>query len=190
MTIKVEELEPKYLETLHSMLIAMCLDGECYAFAIALSRGLGWPMMGLIHKNEIRHAAVLTPDEKFWDARGAVNEAEFGKPFGVLPPYDLRPITEDDLQRVKPVHEYLMESILKKAQIVWPNLPWKADALKYRVLLFAKELEELSRKHGLWIYGSFPTALPVITEGQGNETGYELKPTIDGSSFFFNRTLS
>jgi len=185
--IKIKELEPEYREATHSFLVGVCLEGGRYAFAIALSRGLGWPMVGLFHKDEIRLAAVSGPDGTLRDVVGLVNEAELGKQFGI---YELRPITEEDLKTVEPIDEYLVQSILRKAQIVWPDLPWKPDiSLRSKVDSFAKELEQLSRKHGFWIYGNFPTALPIITEEHGEEAGYELRPTMDGFSFFFNRFL-
>lgn len=176
--------------TLHAILIGLCLDGECYAFAIAMHRCLGWPMIGLMQGELIRHAAVIDPDGNIWDCRGIVSREEFGEPFGIKFPYETRPITEEKLKAVAPVlynYDHFIESLSKKAQMVWPDLPWKSDTLVARVRAFTEELEALSRKHNLWIYGNFPTALPAIAEGDGEEKGYALEAVMGG--YVINRLL-
>jgi hypothetical protein len=186
----VKELPPETREFLHSFLKASCIDGKCYAFAIALYRGLGWPMVGLMLGEVIRHAGVRDPEGRFWDARGAVTEEKIGEPFGLKPPYDIRPITEQNLFSVKPIHDFEIEHvILKKAQVLWPKLPWKIKTRRERVRDFVKDLEKLSREHGLWIYGNFPTALPAIAEGEGDETGYKVIADATGLNYFFNRVI-
>ncbi len=192
MTIRLEEMEPEARETIKTMVEAAFLDGDCYILAIALFRGTGWPMIGLMVGDIVRHAAVRNPDgiyKMFWDARGAVGEEQFGEPFGISPPYILKPVTEKEFTVIKPVSEFAINLALKMSRAVWPDLPWKPDTLKVKVISFAEELEELSRKHGLWIYGCIPAALPVIAEGQGDETGYELKLTMEGLSYMINRVI-
>ena len=189
MTIRLKKIEPENYEILHSMIVGACLDGDCYTLAIALSRGTGWPMIGLMENNIVRHAAVHNPDGMFWDARGAVSEEQFGQPFGTPPPYNLKPVTEVELVAIKPISEFAIDFVLKMSQAIWPDLPWKPDTLKARVIFFVEELEELSRKHNLWIYGCIPTSLPMIAEGQGDESGYKLEPTMDGLSYTINRII-
>jgi len=169
-------------------IIAGFLKGECYAFVIALHRDLGWPMIGLMKKEEVRHAAVQDPEGNFWDARGQVSENEFGEPFGLRPPYDLRVVTEADLLAIHPVFAMSIQRASKTAQSLWPELPWKPDALKCRVQTFAEELEVLSRKHGFWIRSFCPTRPAIIAEGDGEEKGYELGLTLDGN-YTINRSF-
>ncbi|HBI50598.1 MAG TPA: hypothetical protein DDY21_01980 [Candidatus Moranbacteria bacterium] len=184
-------LESDLREILHSIIIGLCLDGECYAFAIAMHRCLSWPMIGLMQGELIRHAGVVDPDGNIWDCRGKVGEKEFGEPFlDIKFPYETRPITEEQLKVVAPLlsnREPFIESLSKKAQMVWPELPWKSDTLVVRVRAFAEELEALSRKHSLWIYGNLPTALPAIAEGDGEEKGYALKAVMGG--YMINRSF-
>lgn len=188
MTVLVKPLGQEGRD-LFKALISGCLDGECYALAIALSRGLGLPIIGLMQGDVIRHAVIRNPDGTFWDARGAVSEKNLGHPFGISPPYDLKLISEEDLFAVKPITQITIDFILGAAQAVWPHLPWKIQSLKDRVTSFTSELEALSRKHGLWIYGSIPTMLPAIAQGQGDETGYQLSTTIDGLTYTINRII-
>ncbi len=185
--IKNNDPRLKLKETVHEMLIAMCLDGQCYAFAIALHRCLGWPMVGLMQENVIRHACVSDLEGNLWDCRGMVNKEEFGRPFGITFPYDLNPVTEKDLNSKVPISEPLIESLSKMAQTVWPDLPWKSDTFLVRVRAFAEDLEALSRKHELWIYGNSPNMLPAIAEGVGDEKGYTLESVISG--YVINRSL-
>jgi len=185
------ELESDLRETLHVTFIRLCLDGECYAFAIAMHRCLGWPMIGLMQGESIRHAGVIDPDGNIWDCRGKISKEEFGEPFlGIKFPYETRPITEEKLRVLVPMlsnRDHFIESLSKQAQMVWPEFPWKQDTLVVRVRAFAEELEALSRKHGLWIYGNFPTALPSIAEENGEEKGYKLE-TVRGS-YMINRSF-
>ena len=184
-----KKIEDEYCQALHSLIIGRCLDGECYAFAIAMHRYIGWSMIGLMENGEIRHAVVVDDNGQFWDARGKVDTDELGCPFDISPPYDLKPIEEKDLFAVSPISEMEICLISKIAQAIWPELPWKQDALKSRVISFVEELEELSRKHGFWIYGNLPVSLPIIAEGVGDESGYEIGNTVDGLSYWVNRTL-
>lgn len=182
MAIKFERLIPENQKELHLMIEGRCLDGECYAFAIALSRGLNWQIIGLMKKkNVIRHAALVDSSGMYWDARGLITHSELGKPFGISPPYNLRQITEKDLITARPISEIDIDSISRKAQAIWPDLPWRKNTLKSKVLAFAEDLERISRKHSLWIYGSVPTSLPTIAEGEKDEVGYRVKTNLDGS---------
>lgn len=181
MTTTFRPLEAEDRERLHEMIIAGFLDGECYAFAIALCRGTGWPMFGLMEGKTVRHALVLDPKGILHDARGAVNEEELGRPFDLSPPYVLESVSEEELFSIKPVSEYTIESVSRKAQILWPELPWKADTLNIKVRSFSQELERLSRKYGLWLRSYLPNTPPVIAEKCGGEKGYEINLTLDGS---------
>ena len=169
------------------------LDGECYAFAIALSRGLGWPIVGLYPTEAStipRHAAVYGPDKRIHDVRGPLGQrsTEFGAPFGIAPPYYLRPMSEDDLRNVRPVVEHTIRLARRIAEHLWPHLPW-IESEAQRARAFADELEVLSRKHRLWIRGMAPAMLPLLAKGEDDEGGYVLKPTDDGMTFTIDRYL-
>jgi len=182
MTIRLEGLTPDYRKELQIMMEEQCLDGECYTFAIALSRGLGWSIIGLMKKkNVVRHVVLIDHNGKYWDARGPITEDEIGEPFGILPPYNFKPIAEEDIISNRPVSEIDIDSISKKAQAIWPDLPWRKNTLKPRAIAFAADLERISKKHKLWVCGSIQRSLPMITEGEEDEVGYVIRINLDGS---------
>jgi len=188
MTIELKRLNPKDREELRLLVEKQCLERDSYTFAIALSRGLNWPIIGLIKGDLIRHAVLIGSDGMYWDARGPVTEDELGKQFGILPSYKVQQINEEDLMAAQPISEVDIYFISKKAQAIWPDLPWAENTLKSRTLAFAADLERISRKHGLWIYGFIPNFPPVIVESEGNEAGYSVKTDLDGS-YTINRVI-
>lgn len=179
MSIKLITLDGRNKNAIQGITAAF-LEGECYAFAIALHRDLGWPMVGLMEKGTVWHAAVRDPEGNLWDARGRVSKEEFGGPFGFGPLFNLKTITEKDLFDIRPVTDISICRASKTAQTLWPDLPWKPHTLRCRVLSFAEELEAVSRKHGFWIRSMFQGYRPVIAEGDGDESGYQLEMTLDG----------
>jgi hypothetical protein len=190
MSISIKPLAPEAKEFLRNFLGGAGVHGRCFVFAIAMNRGLGWPMVGLMCKEEIYHVGLRDPKGIFWDARGPVDEEKIGDPFGTKSPHRFRSVTEEDLLTITPISEAeINHVVLKKAQALWPNLSWKTKVLEDRVRAFAEELEELSRKHKLWIFGVYPTKLPAIAEGEGDEIGYEVNPDITGLNFFINRKI-
>jgi hypothetical protein len=66
----MDHLDTESAEFIRDLLIGTCLDGQCYEFAFAVSRGTGYPMIGLIVDDVIRHVAVALPDGRYLDARG------------------------------------------------------------------------------------------------------------------------
>ena len=167
MTTVIKRLEQEDLGFLHEMCRSIYLEGECYAFATALHRGLGWPMVGIMDfidstdKKVIRHVAVKSPDEILYDARGVVSDEELGVPFDLHSPYEMRTVTEDELVRDRETAEVRERSIRmaqKFAETLWPNLPWK-ESFESRVKAFADALESLSREHELWIRSPVPASL-------------------------------
>ena len=176
---------------LHGMAKSMYLDGHCYEFASALSGGLGWDMCGLITGTSanptIRHVVAKSRDGKFWDVRGLVRQNDIGRPFGIKE-LSLRPVTLEELRRVRPVEDLAIERASLTAQALWPKLPWRKDAFSAKVLKFMDDLERLCRSHGVWIRAPYPTAMPVICQAFGDEAGFSLSPTGDGQ-YFFDREL-
>lgn len=163
------------------------LEGECYAFAIALNQGLGWPLVGLMKGDEIRHAGVRAPDGRIYDARGPLSEEAFGDYF-MPSPHIIREITETDLRTTRPIADFSVQQARQFAEVAWPELPWH-ESLASRIEAFADDLEALSRKHGFWIGGPVPASLPLILPGEGDEGGYELRLTVDGMRYTINRYL-
>lgn len=188
MTAIIESLSENGKEFISSLLGAT-VNGNCYHFALAMHRALGWSLIGLIDEGEIIHAGVKSPEGKIWDGRGEVSEDEFSQEF-VRPPFVIRGITERDLLRTGIIKEHLVEIISKRAQLIWPNLPWKKETIQGKVYRFTQELAELSQKYGLWIAGNTPASLPIIFEGFGDEDGYRIIPTDDGSGFIVSRILN
>lgn len=176
---------PKDREMLHSMYRRFFLEGECYAFALALNQGLGWPMVGLMKSSTILHAGVHAPDGRFHDIRGFLTEEKFGGHF-LSPPFIIREVVADELYATRPIDEHTIKKARQLAEVLWPDLPWvSTHAMK--VQAFADELEALSRKHGLWICGGVPADPPRLFIGGGDEGGYVVRPTVDGLSHTINR---
>ncbi len=192
MTTHVVHLQGESLDTIRSLATSAFLDGECYAFAIALNRNLGWPIIGLMDDNGIpRHALVHSRSHGIlFDVRGSftVHEQELGRPFSFRPPYNLQKLTENDLLRVRPVHERTISYALRMAEIIMPDLPWKESRM-IRARQFCDELETLCRKHGFWIRSPVPTARPILCETADDEDGYTLRWTDCGMQFIIDRRL-
>lgn len=189
MTIAVKNLDIEMAQILHDLCQGVYLDGECYAFAMALHRNLGWQMLGLLHQNTIRHAVVRNPQNgALFDARGQITDSELGDPFGVPAPYHLKQLEELDLLLLRPVHERSIAQALDMAQRIWPDLPWKDSPLE-RACKFAQALEELCRQYNIWIRPTVPGAAPILYTGYGDETGYALFPVANGAICTINRTL-
>jgi hypothetical protein len=171
------------------------LDGQCYELAAALRRGLGWPMVALMVGDLVRHAVVRHPDGGFWDARGRVGEEALGAPFGLTPGgFALREVEEADLRAVRSVPPDAVTSAARLAMALWPDLPWRElpwrePTWRDRVVAFAEELEELSRRHGVWLRSAVPAAPPMLARGEGDESGYRLVQTADGTGWGVDRVL-
>lgn len=175
-----------------SMLIKSAyLKGGCYELAIALSRGLGWQMVGLMRGEEIYHVALRHPTnaKNMFDARGFFHEKDFGAPFGLPRPYVTKDVTEKDLRAVREIREHAVESAAKQAGARWPDLPWK-NGLHMRVLAFAQELEALSRKHKIWIFTNIQeTHPPMLSVDFGEESGYEVGAMLGGLTYAIRRKV-
>jgi len=164
--------------------------GQCYCFAIALHRNLGWPIVGILKGENIIHAGVKSPEGKIWDGRGEVLEKEFFEPFKLLKKYPIINVKEERLIYTGKVSEELVELYKEKAQAVWPDLPWKNQTYQQKVVAFTEELEALSRKYKLWITGPYPAKKSVILEGFDDEVGYEIELTGgDGTTHTIDRKL-
>lgn len=175
-------------DSIHQLIKTIYLDGECYAFAIALHRNLGWPMHALKVGRILRHVAVRGPDGYFYDARGRFEDAVFAKPFAnVGKSYSIVPVSEGQLYDKRPISDLSIDRASGMAQIIWPDLPWLTSTFRQRSLLFLKELESLCRKHGVWIRSSLPTSGIIIDESHGDE-GFQIQLALTGQ-YFFDRVI-
>jgi hypothetical protein len=191
MTTQISELNAESHDVLHRQCLAIYLDGECYAFATALHEGLGWPMIGLMDGDVIRHVAATDPNGVLHDVRGPISEKEFGEPFDFRPPYDLQEVSVGKLVRAGKTKEKRVGSVKfarRWAEKLWPTLPW-LDSEAMRITNFGDELEALSRKHGLWIRAPYPASKPVLATGEGDEAGYGVYLSDDGISYAIDRRL-
>lgn len=183
-------LDAEALDDLRDAL-SFYLDGECYAFAAALQRLTGWPIVALrTSEHDFRHAAVRDPNGRLWDVRGRVSDEDFGEPFGAHLPLDVREVTLTNLRTVRPVFDDSIDSAANYAEIALPDLPCLPNSRRERMKRFMAELEELSRRHGFWIRPKAPAQhlWPLLAPGEGDEH-YEVRPTHDGNGYGFDRTL-
>ncbi len=186
MPTKVVPLSPAAIAELRSSFGAIFADGHCYAFALAMHEGIGWPLVGLMNGKEIRHAGVRGEDGLIYDVRGAFTDADFGRDY-LSPPHIICDLSEAYLREMYPIHDHAINQARRLAEVLYPTLPWR-DSLEARMLTFASELETLSHKHGIWIRSAYPTARPHLSLGDGEETGYELHRTADGHGFICDRS--
>jgi hypothetical protein len=103
----------------------------------------------------------------------------------------IRDIAESELSResqgeTEDVRFHLTRGARKMAELLFPDLPWK-DSEVLKIKAFVDELEALSRKHKRWIIGTVPGTLPLITDGEDDEGGYELGQTANGAMVTINR---
>lgn len=166
------------------------LEPECYAYAIALSRTLGWTICGVMKGDRIEHALLKT-SEGFIDYRGiffAADDVRLGMPFGLGVPYEFRVVYEEDLFATRPVPEHYILSARAVAEALHPEYPWP-NPVNRRMRCFADELEALSRKHNIWIRANLPTQPPILSLADGGEVGYDLQVLVGGQQCTLNRRL-
>lgn len=164
-------------------LSAVFLEGECYAFAVALQRLTGFEMVALkTEAHPTRHAAVRDQAGRLYDARGFVSEAAFGIPFGVSPPYDLWVVTLEELRAIRPVHDYTIERAEMFIETTRPELVRFPTVRTRQIIAFLDGLEVLSRQHGLWIRSRLPMVPPYLAEAYGDEAGCSWKTNAFGSA--------
>jgi hypothetical protein len=194
MSVKINELKGSQRKIVLEMCEAMFLHGLSYEFAIALHQGLGWPMVGLMENCVVSHAAVRM-DGLVRDARGIFDfdvpeeRKAFGKPFSYELPYILSPITIEDLRAFRPMKSTFIHRARIIAEVLWPQLPWE-DSYISKVRAFGEALEDVSRRHGIWLRAPFPIAAPLLSLQVGDEGGYEFNLTEDGSALSMNRYLA
>jgi hypothetical protein len=190
MILQIKPLEDDFRSTLEDKCAGVYLQPECYAFAIALHRGIGWPIIAIKVNGILQHAAVLQPDGSFRDARGVIekkDEGDFVAPFTGGAPYDIITVSEASLLHVRPVHDISIERASLMAEVIWPNLPWKMHTLQQRSRNFLNELGLLCEKYGVWIRSSVPNAGIVLENSHGDE-GFAVQPMLT-MQYMFDRVL-
>lgn len=191
MTTHLLPMPGEDLDTLRSIAKTMYLDGECYAFAIAVSRGTGLPIVGLMEGSVPRHALVYWKDKnKFVDVRGlhGMHDPKLGEPFGHRhSSYDLQEIPEERLFAQRQIDDSSIAYATRYADVLLPMLPWK-QSRALRVKAFCDDLEDLCKRHGFWIrsQGLYDT---ILCEAGRDEAGYTLRPMLDGTQYSLNRRL-
>lgn len=191
MTTQILPLDAEGLDAVRSVALSTFLEGECYAFAIAIHRGTGLPIVGLMEGVVPRHAFAYWPQKSmFIDVRGehGINGMELGKPFHHRPPYDLQDINEGRLFGQRPVEDATIAMAMCWAELLMPHLPWKKGRME-RVSKFCDELEKLCRRHGFWIRSPYPTTKPILYEADDDEDGYSIQPIATGTSYTIDRRL-
>ncbi len=163
------------------------LDGSCYEFAVALKRGTGWPMIGIMEKGVIRHAGVRNDAGEFIDSRGIVPHDQIGKPFGLAAPYIMKEVSEQDLLAVRQMSDLGIHRASLMAETLWPSWPWKETCFKSRAAAFLADLDRLCRKHDVWIRAPLPNSDIILDERVGDE-GFIASQTLTGQ-YFFDRRL-
>ncbi len=191
MPISVELLPEDEKSFLQHLIEGTYLDGHCYEFAIALHRGLGWPMIGLMQSSGkskvIRHVVLKGPLGHF-DCRGYLNKKD-AKKHSLLPSsYTLLPVTEDMLRAVRPINERDIDVARNKAETLWTSLPWRQRRID-KFVAFLTELEALCLKHGVWIRSGGSIGRPIVEDIVGDETGFNVRASGIGNGFSFDRTL-
>jgi hypothetical protein len=145
-------------------------------------------MTGLLGHGTVVHAGVRSPKGRFYDVRGCVREVDIGEPFGIPEVRcTFKPVTEEDLQIIQPIHEHAIAMARKLAEALFPELPWESTQ-ETKILRFLEELEDVSRRHGLWVRSPYPAARPVL-EPTGEGEHYVAQRTADGFGFIFERKL-
>jgi hypothetical protein len=183
MSVTFEKLSEENWKSLHGLCLGVYLDGCCYEFALAVSRGTGWPMVGLMHNDTIRHVAVVGSDGNIRDARGIVALEKFRDPFGLTSPSQLRSVSEAEILKVRPVNDFGIARASLMAEALWPEWPWKETCRCSKVFAFLTELEDLCKKHEVWIRAPYQNMRIVIDEMHGDE-GFVFEPTMTGQHFF------
>ncbi|MCF7816032.1 MAG: hypothetical protein K9M10_01175 [Candidatus Pacebacteria bacterium] len=174
---------------LHELVLKQFLDGDCYAFALAVSEGTKWPMVGLFEGSVARHACIKTPDGMFFDARGFVTNEDIGAPFGLSTPHNMKLVFPNDLIREGETKERVTWAIARArtfAETLWPNLPWDTSHVD-KVRGFIDELEILCLRHGFYISAQIPGMPPMVVPIDGNEDGYTATQLIDGRQYSLMR---
>jgi hypothetical protein len=177
-------------EFLDGFISTTYLNGQCYELAIALHRGLDWELIGLVQdlygQSVIRHAAVKHPQGGYFDGRGWLSDEEFILPLGQG---GIISFTETELKhRTRSIPENAVAMAGKLAMSRWPELPWLPDTYFKKVVSFLDDLDQLCRRHGFWLCADTATSWPMIVAGDGNEIGYALATTGNGS-YTTNRYL-
>lgn len=182
MTTVVAPIDEKLRARIKKALRANYSDKNSFAFAIAMYRGLGWPLQAFFAGKPLKpiRAGVCIPKTGgIFDARGPVGEDDFaGTPRLTTAKHrdDIGDIREGEVYAMFKIVDSQVERARLWAEMLWPDLPWEEPRLR-KEMRFADELEALSRKYGLWITGVSVGLAPIVHDSKGDESGYILETT-------------
>lgn len=145
------------------------LQGACSAFAIAVSRRTGWPLVALWDATGLVHSGCRTPEGAIAHAAGIVSEDEFRRSaWGELRDCDeatmlgSHPQTEEQIVQAG-IHADLMLDL--------PGRSPTSD--RYRA--FAEDLVALCERHGIYLRGAMPSGSGIVAyDAYGDEAGLEV----------------
>lgn len=191
MEVEIKSLDTELEEFSKGIFFVMYTQGNCYDLAVALHRELEYSLLGIKDETgHICHAGVRLPSGDLFDIRGPQEDPDvFMEPFrGPNSKLEIVSITEKDLFDITHIHDESIEIASRRAQMLWPELPWKKGCFRDRVYTFLKELGDLCEKHSLIIRAPFPAQQPVVSDFYGDEK-LVMTPSFDGGSYFFDRKI-
>jgi hypothetical protein len=162
----------------------MFLSGQCVAFAVAVHRRAGWPLLAVRDgAGNLQHAGFRNPKGVACDARGAIGESELAHPWGgAMSETDEETLLADDPK----IDAEAIEAADHVAGLLFPDLPG-SSAKQERLRAFAEGLEALCRGTGVWIRSDGPHGIPVY-DAYGDEGEFEVSVGAAGDARI-DRTL-
>jgi hypothetical protein len=159
------------VDTARAVFAGQYLHGQCVALAIAIHRRTGWPLVASRgRRRELLHAGVRTPSGLCMDIRGEVGERDFMALHGAdhVTPADEATLLEEDPK----IGEGAIRQADERLALLFPGLPGP-DARLTRIEAFANDLEEVCRRHGIWLRDDGPHGI-IAYDGYGDEAGFRI----------------
>ena len=162
--------------------------GACLELALALHEGLGWQLMQIETDGAIRQCCVQQPDGVLFDLLRPMEPENLEVRFG--PDHFVRAVAADWVKREYEVSTDAIAQAHWWAWCVRPDLPWQSDPSQ-QYADFAAELDQLCRKHGVYLRASLTTQPMVVAPLNGGELGFTICPTPNSvrPSFTIERRL-
>jgi hypothetical protein len=170
-------------ETTRAAIGGRYLAGCCTAFAIALSRRTGWPLVALRDgTGRLWHSGCRAPGG-YADVRGVNDEYGFVDGFCG----SVVPATEADLLVDHPQDDALIAQADLHAEMLF-DLPGKS-AQRIAHESFAAALDALCREHGIYLRGPGPGPSEGIVAypAYGEERGFDVEMAPTGGSRLVRR---
>lgn len=183
--MRYKELEGDDIRGAREILIGRYMAGYCVAWAIARKRSLdSHELVGIWRGPELMHAGTRINDQTYFDVRGKISMGEFVQGWGGC---TLRTNTEKELLVADPkITEDDIDLALFHLELLYPeHTPlYPLSRRRRRLDVFVRELENLSKAHGIYLRSDLPKGKTIIAyEAYGDEKGYEINWTLTGSAF-------